>query len=106
MSKINKLSIKVLEFTKEHDMRISEEDFRKICGKHTDAVFAELHDKKIGSYISGDKSIWSINLDKLESSLSNYKSLEGGEKGSLWKWIIGLIVSVAGIIAAFLDISH
>lgn len=85
-------------------MKITEDDFQKICGKHTDAVFAELHDKKIGTYIHGYKSIWSIDPDKLESSLSNYKSLEEGEKGSLWKWIIGLIVSVAGVIAAFLGI--
>lgn len=106
MSKINKLCIKVLKYTKEHNMKVSEEDFQKICGKQTDAVFAELHGKKIGTYISGYKSIWSISPEKLESSLSNYKSFERGEKGLLWKWVIGLIVSVAGVIAAFLGISH
>ena len=83
-------------------MKISEEDFQKICGKHTDAVFAELHDKRIGTYIHGYKSIWSIHPDKLESSLSYYKSLVKRENRLFWKWIIGLIVSVAGVIAAFL----
>ena len=104
MSKINKLCIKVLEFTKKHNMKISTDDFQKICGKHTDAVFAELHDNKIGTYVTGYKSIWSVRTDELESALLHYKSIERGKTNSLLKWIIGLIISAAGAVTAFLSI--
>jgi len=100
MGKIEKLCIKVLEYAKKHKMRISEEEFHEICGKYTDTVLAELHNKKVGTYVSGYKSIWSIKQDHLESALSNYKLMERDKNRSFWKWIIGLIISVAGVIAA------
>ncbi|MBQ3753680.1 MAG: hypothetical protein II864_09070 [Prevotella sp.] len=102
MEKIIKLCIKVLEYTKEHNMKISEEDFKKICGKYTDAVLAELHSKKVGTYVSGYKSIWSIRQDNIELALTNYKSMVKENNGSLWKWIVGLIISAAGVISAIL----
>lgn len=102
MGKVEKLCINVLEYAKNHKMKISEEEFHEICGKYTDNVLAELHNKKIGTYVSGYKSIWSIKQDLLESALSDYKSMERDRSRSLWKWIIGLIISVTGVIAAFL----
>lgn len=102
MGKVEKLCIGVLEYAKKHKMKISEEEFHEICGKYTDTVLAELHNKKVGTYICGYKSIWSIKQNNLESALSNYKSMERDNSRSLWKWIIGIIISVAGVIAALL----
>lgn len=82
-------------------MKISEEDFYKICGKDTDVVLAELQGKGIGTYVCGYKSIWSIDRDSLESALSYYKNYEKKNANTLWKWIISVIIST---IDAFIGI--
>ena len=102
MTKINKLCIKVLEYTKEHNMKISEEMFKEICGKYTDTVLAELKRQKIGTYVCGYKSIWSINHDSLETALSHYKCITEDMNKSLWKWIVGIGVSIIGIVLELL----
>ena len=102
MTKINKLCIKVLEYVKEHNMEIPEEVFQKICGEQTDAVLAELKNQRIGTYVSGFKSIWSINRDSLEMALSHYKSISEEKNSSLWKWVICIVISIIGIMIGVL----
>lgn len=100
MTKVNKLCVKVLKFIKKHNMKISQEEFKEICGKDTDAVLAELRIKKIGTYVRGYKSIWSISQNCLESALSSYKSMEKNKNSSFWQWIINLIISVFSLVVA------
>lgn len=98
MPKIEKLCKRVLEFTKEHQMRISEKKFREICGEQTDAVLAELKHQKYGTFVSGCRSIWSINRDTLEHALTYYQELCSEKKATKWKWIIGIVIPIIGII--------
>lgn len=102
MGKTEKLCKKVLEFAKEHQMKISEEEFRKICGEQTDAVLAELRQQKFGTYVSGFQSIWSINRDSFERALTYYQDLCAEKSNSKWKWIIGIAISIISIIIGLL----
>lgn len=98
MRKTEKLCKRVLEFTKEHQMRISENEFREICGEQIDVVLAELKHQKYGTFIRGYRSIWSINRDTLEKALTYYQELCSEKNAYKWKWIIGIVVPVIGII--------
>lgn len=102
MGKIEKLCIRVLEFTKRNNLRISEKEFHKICGKQTDAVLADLKHHKIGTYVKGFKSIWFINRISLEIGLSHYECMTEEKKSSMWKWFTGIIISIIGTLIGIL----
>ena len=102
MKKIEELCIKVLEYTKKHQMKISEETFYLICGKQTEAVLAELKQQKVGTFVNGYKSIWSVNQDSLELALTRYKSQTKEARDIKWKWIVGIAIPIIGILLSII----
>lgn len=70
---IHRLCYEVLMFIKNNTMRISEEQFKNICGAHVDDVLEELKSQNIGSFAPSYKSIWSINKKQLHLGLNYYK---------------------------------
>ena len=74
----------------------------RICGSKTDAVLAELKKRRIGTYVSGHKSIWSINNETLEYALSYYKNKRETHISARWMWITGISVTILGIIISAL----
>ena len=100
---IDKYCLKVLKYTKEHKRNITEEEFGRICCSETDAVLAELKKRRIGTYVIGHKSIWNIDNETLEYGLSYYMNKRKTYIRAQWMWIIGISISILGIIiSAFL----